>query len=354
MAVPPFVAVSTALLFALFSAWYTRSVVGNHAPGISRFVLHLPVVALNCCLPFLVSAENAFVYLRLVFAYLIAWLGTQKGIGFCLNRGPLATDEARRSFMRFAAIYLLSLYPARENVRGMKKLKEVCRLGVEAVVKAGLLLAVFSVFSPDDDFNKHFHIAIIHAFSVYLFLAFILNVSSFIGLAFFDVTSIDSFNYPFLATSLSDFWGHRWNIMTSKIFRSLSYDIVVDGSLVKPQGKNEKRDRWVPEWRRAVGVFAVFGLSGLTHVFCFWYMFGQLAACWFAYFVLQAPLLLLERHLQLWSAKRLGTHSMPSWVSIPVVFCVNLYIGRRFFLQPLRDVGALESAIQLRNAVLGS
>jgi len=296
-----------------------------------------------------VSAESAFVYLRTILAYLVAWLGSQKGIGFCLNRGPLTTGDAKSSLAKFTAIYVLPLYPAKNHVKGTEKLKEIGRLGLEVVVKTGLLILVFSWMSEDVD-NYSYHIALVHAFTVYLFLAAILNVASFIGLVLFDVTSVDSFNCPFLATSFSDLWRRRWNFMTSLVFRSLSYDIVVDGSFVRADVKNEKR---VPEWRRSVGVFAVFGLSGLTHAFCFWCMFGLAGVDWFVYFILQAVLLLTERQLQSWSAKILGISSVPSWISIPFVLCVNLLVGRRFFIWPLLDVGTLDASIQLRRAILG-
>ncbi|GJR03825.1 membrane bound O-acyl transferase family protein [Tanacetum coccineum] len=70
------------------------------------------------------------------------------------------------------------------------------------------------------------------------------------------------FNEPQLATSLQDFWGHRWNLMSSSILRLTVY--------------NPIRKKWDPILGQLkgqmFGIFVTFVVSGIMHELMFFYV----------------------------------------------------------------------------------
>ncbi|KAL8243364.1 hypothetical protein R6Q59_009622 [Mikania micrantha] len=70
------------------------------------------------------------------------------------------------------------------------------------------------------------------------------------------------FNEPYLATSVQDLWGRRWNLMSSSILRVSVY--------------NPMRAIWAPTlgplWGQVVAILATFVVSGLMHELMFLYM----------------------------------------------------------------------------------
>ncbi|KAL0734786.1 hypothetical protein Bca4012_010996 [Brassica carinata] len=71
------------------------------------------------------------------------------------------------------------------------------------------------------------------------------------------------FNEPYLATSLHDFWGHRWNLMISEILR-LSVYLPIRKWRVNSS-----------EWDMVLGISATFLVSGLAHEILFFYLMHE-------------------------------------------------------------------------------
>jgi D-alanyl-lipoteichoic acid acyltransferase DltB (MBOAT superfamily) len=187
---------------------------------------------------------------------------------------------------------------------------------------------------------------------LYFFLAYLFNSTSFLALLIFDIPTRDNFYFPFLATSLSDFWGRRWNTMTAKVLRTLSYDLVVDGEWIHQEAQQASRSK-VTELRRAAGIFAVFTLSGIIHEVFLWSLGGSVDCEWFAYFFLQAPLLLIEKQIQNFFSKYCGIKSIPKPISILLFFSLNFFMGMMFFVPQARRSGGDELALLVRSTVLG-
>ncbi|CAA0266067.1 unnamed protein product [Arabidopsis thaliana] len=70
------------------------------------------------------------------------------------------------------------------------------------------------------------------------------------------------FNEPYLATSLQDFWGHRWNLMVSAIYRPGVY------SPVRSVCQHQMRS----DWARFMGCMTTFFVSGLIHELVYFYI----------------------------------------------------------------------------------
>ncbi|KAF8084726.1 hypothetical protein N665_0705s0014 [Sinapis alba] len=71
------------------------------------------------------------------------------------------------------------------------------------------------------------------------------------------------FNEPYLATSLHNFWGHRWNLMISEILRM---------SVYLPIRKWRVNSS---EWDMLLGISATFLVSGLAHEILFFYLMRE-------------------------------------------------------------------------------
>uniref|UniRef100_M1B0V7 Acyltransferase n=1 Tax=Solanum tuberosum TaxID=4113 RepID=M1B0V7_SOLTU len=69
------------------------------------------------------------------------------------------------------------------------------------------------------------------------------------------------FNEPYLASSLQDFWGKRWNLMVTNILRPTIYDPI--HSMVA--------DRISRKWAPLPAVIATFFVSGVMHELIFYY-----------------------------------------------------------------------------------
>ncbi|KAH0745047.1 hypothetical protein KY285_006704 [Solanum tuberosum] len=69
------------------------------------------------------------------------------------------------------------------------------------------------------------------------------------------------FNEPYLASSLQDFWGKRWNLMVTNILRPTIYDPI--HSMVA--------HRISRKWAPLPAVIATFFVSGVMHELIFYY-----------------------------------------------------------------------------------
>ncbi|KAG7648464.1 putative long-chain-alcohol O-fatty-acyltransferase 9 [Arabidopsis thaliana] len=70
------------------------------------------------------------------------------------------------------------------------------------------------------------------------------------------------FNKPYLATSLQDFWGRRWNLMVSSVLRSGIYN-PVRCACQRPMNSG---------WARFMGYLVTFLVSGLFHELVYFYI----------------------------------------------------------------------------------
>lgn len=187
-------------------------------------------------------------------------------------------------------------------------------------------------------------------FGLYFFLAHLFDTTSFVALLFFDITTIDNFNCPFFATSMSDFWGKRWNTMTAKILRTLSYDMIMDGALVKTEEDQSTARKTVSELRRVFAILGVFALSGVIHEAYLWSIGSAIECQWLVYFIIQAPLLILEKQMKLFLESK-GIKSMPKPISVVLFFAFNVILGALLFIPQARRAGGDELARLVQSAM---
>ncbi|KAH9621972.1 hypothetical protein KSS87_014563 [Heliosperma pusillum] len=135
---------------------------------------------------------------------------------------------------------------------------------------------------------------------------------------------VEPSNEPYLATSLQDFWGRRWNLMVTHTLRHTVYNPTRVFSS-KYLGR---------KWSDALGTMAAFSVSGLMHELIFYYV-TRVSPSWEVtwFFVLQGICVTLEVALK---RTALGHKLRLHWaVTIPLTVGFVMGTGYLWFFPPL-------------------
>ncbi|CAM8879155.1 unnamed protein product [Rhodiola kirilowii] len=219
-------------LIVYFSLTYCFLTAKLVSPGKIRFLLISPVVCLFLLLPLRLTS----IHLGGSTAFFISWLATFKLILLSFNKGPLSSDS-NISLLRFIAAGSLPIKiipkskldaaprgrPAPDTDPGSQIWKPAMRYAVKAV----LLAVVCKLY----DFTARLHptaILFLYCFHIYFLLEFMLAVVGVAARAVLGLELEPQFNEPYLATSLKDFWGKRWNLAVTSILRLTVYEPTIN------------------------------------------------------------------------------------------------------------------------------
>ncbi|XP_066347583.1 probable long-chain-alcohol O-fatty-acyltransferase 4 [Miscanthus floridulus] len=123
---------------------------------------------------------------------------------------------------------------------------------VSCAVKAAVIAAILHAYQYVNQLHLYIRLAL-YGVHMYCFLDFLLPCIAAAGGAL-GMEMEPQFDRPYLASSLRDFWGRRWNLMVSAILRPSVYDPVRARA-----GK-------------APAVLATFLVSGLMHEVTMYYL----------------------------------------------------------------------------------
>ncbi|KAG6554960.1 hypothetical protein Mapa_003545 [Marchantia paleacea] len=101
---------------------------------------------------------------------------------------------------------------------------------------------------------------------LYLGVLFAFELPAAVAASVFGVHLPAQFNMPFLATSLADFWGRRWNLLVNNLLRVSVYNPILLGF---GRGQSGKRSS---QKERAIASLAAFTVSAIMHEMIFFYM----------------------------------------------------------------------------------
>ena len=268
-------------------------------PGLSRFILISPLVMLHLSMPLLFSCDFE-VCERASALFLLSWLANFKLMGLCINRGPLVSGQWTP--LQSLVVLYLPIYPCpplsdQSQKKKAGRLHDTSGNSMSLVIQwifKVTLLAIIVVLLARGNLNI-FVKEILQAFAIYSFLGFLMDGPAALVLGYLGVKIIPTFDQPWLSSSLSDFWGRRWNITTSHMLRALIYDPITEGRLIKNETKQSRGPSVRPS-RREAGLLATFLFSGLIHELIFWCLQPSGLVCfqWFAFFSIQGPLMMIE------------------------------------------------------------
>ncbi|KAI3703786.1 hypothetical protein L1987_73981 [Smallanthus sonchifolius] len=280
--------------------------------GIYRFISLLPIFYLFTILPLLLSSAFA----TAVAAFFLTWLTNFKLILFAFNHGPLYPQKTLIQFIAIASL------PAKIKSDSSKSNNKSPLIAFIQSLIFPLLISI--VYKHKRNLNTQI-VLIIYCFLIFLLVDLLVFVSNAVIWTVVGVELDPPSDEPYLATSLQDFWGRRWNLMVTNILRHTVYKPV---KLILT-GK---------EWDWVVAVVLTFVVSGLMHELLFYYV-TRVSPTWemTSFFVLHGVCVVVEV-----SVKRALAGKLKFPVVVSRLLTVGFVVVTSFwlFFPPLIESGA--------------
>jgi hypothetical protein len=309
-------------LAAAAAALYARASSSLLRPGLPRLVALLPLF------PFLVAAPLAFTssaIIRTIVAFFLAWLCAFKIALLAAGRGPLNPALPVLTFL-FTALLPVMLRQRRGDATSIKPSNKPGLSLVSCAVKAAVIAVILRLYQ----FNSRLNLYVRHALygvNIYCFLdLFFPCIAAAVGAL--GMETEPQFDRPYLASSLRDFWGRRWNLMVSAILRPSVYDPV------RARAGN------------TAGVLASFLVSGLMHESMVYYLsLRRPNGGMTAFFLLHGVCCVAEGwSVRLWTAR--GWPSAPRAVATLLVVLFVAATSFWLFFPPLCKDGVEEKLLE--------
>jgi hypothetical protein len=258
---------------------YSRLATARLAPGTPRLAAILPVLVLLPFLPFAFSS----IHLRTISAFFLVWLCAFKLLLLAAGHGPL---HPALPLVRFVACAALPV-KVRDDTRQQPP-PPSRSLASGFLVSYAAKAALFAALLSARCYRSRMPACAVPVFDgahVYLMLELFLASAAALARALLGAELEPQFDRPYLASSLRDFWGRRWNLMVPGVLRPCVYRPV--RACLGP----------------AAGVLAAFLVSGAMHEVMFYYITlevgtGEVTA----FFALHGACAVAER----WCAAQLG------------------------------------------------
>ncbi|XP_059309524.1 acyl-CoA--sterol O-acyltransferase 1-like [Lycium ferocissimum] len=243
-------------VIVLASLCYSHTIAKFLPKGKSRFVAIIPIVCLFFILPLYLTSIN----LGGNTSFFIAWLANFKLLLFAFGKGPLSSTPPL-SLSTFIPLACLPIKFQQYSTSHVETTKKTTNSTLNIVTKISLLAMLIRVYSYKDYLHPRI-ILFFYCLHIYFMLEIILTMVSATVRGVSRVELEPPFDEPYLATSLQDFWGRRWNLMVTNILRPTVYDPV------RSMVANRISRKWAP----LPAVLATFSVSGLMHELIFYYI----------------------------------------------------------------------------------
>ncbi|KAI3419311.1 MBOAT_2 domain-containing protein [Psidium guajava] len=315
---------------------YCRYISGLVPVGPRRLLSFLPVILLFLLLPLRLTTIS----LGGLTAFFVAWLCNFKLLLLAFGKGPLAPPSPPLSLPLFVAVASLPIKispsPDSKNGGGGDGLKSPANY----VAKCLLVLSLFPLYQRSEYVHEKF---MMMAYSIHMYIALEVALAA-VGAAagrLIGAAVEPQFDEPYLATSLQDFWGRRWNLMVTSILRPSVYDPVRSAS-----GRLVGR-----RWATLPAVLATFAVSALMHELIFYYI-GRKEPAWVVtwFFLLHGVATAAEVAAK--KALRGTRWRLPAEASRPLTVGFVVVTGFWLFLPPLLRCDAVGKARRETIAVI--
>lgn len=350
-------ALALVLGFSVLAGAWIQALDRRLAPGFTRLLAVLPVVAANLVLTCLFCRGTDATTVILV-AFNTAWLSSFKALAWAMNRGALA--DALLTPVQFIATYMAPLTPRHDPPAGHKK----GRLAEDAggvwshMLNYGAKLAVMGAavtllleYPEMPGVLQSFCLT----WGLYALLSSVMDGPAVLLVGLLGMKLSPHFDKPFLANSTASWWNKRWDIAAGNTLRAVVFDPICERRWVA--------DRKVAPARpgpllQLLASCASFGTSGLIHEGIYWYMTGHTTGgIWMCYFMAQVPLIIAERVLL--AALRSAGIMLPNPFRILITLACQNQLGHWFFWPPIKGpvadqvIGNILQAHRDRMALLG-
>lgn len=314
-------------LVAITVAIYQQLVIRRVRPGVFRCAVCLPALAIHVLVPLLFDCHQEL-FIRGTLIFIFSLLGNFKLMALCINRGPLSHEW---HFVQSTLILYQPIYP---DLASKGKVAITFTSFMSSWLIKSLLLAPTVYFlgrDSDGSLINRLMKEVACILLLYFLLGAYMDLSALI-VHRLNIPLLTPFDCPWMATSVSEFWGCRWNLTVSHLLRDLFYDTVIEGSLVKvDRPRRQKRPMEITPQRRALGLASTFFASAVMHEIIFWQLQtdGLVTWKWFSFFVLQPPIMMLERF---YLSKLSETNP---WIRRALTLTILFYLAHLLFFPPM-------------------
>ncbi|XP_021887407.1 acyl-CoA--sterol O-acyltransferase 1 [Carica papaya] len=235
--------------------------VGNFIPkGFTRLIFFLPIISIFFFLPLNLHSPH----LLGTTGFFLSWLANFKLLLFAFSKGPLSSHP-NITFPLFLSLSCLPIKLQQKTNLGSKSQKHPSPKPKEGPVNYTIKGLCVAALIKLYDYSEYIHpkvILLLYAFHIYFLLELILAMVAALARAFIGLELEPQFDEPYLATSLQDFWGRRWNLMVTSIMHPTVYEPTRE--IFSPViGR-----RWAP----LPAFFTTFLASGVMHELMFYYL----------------------------------------------------------------------------------
>ncbi|XP_023733509.2 acyl-CoA--sterol O-acyltransferase 1-like [Lactuca sativa] len=345
-----FVLVWTTVLASLL---FCRKISKVIEPGKTRLLAFIPVFCIFIYLPLLLTAVN----LTGPTSFFVTWLANFKLMLFAFDKGPLYSNPPLPLFKFIITTCVpIKISDKSQNKKTSTQVngksdesqdgksdesqaggasKKGKKSPINYAVKFMVLVLLLKIYEYGGQLHPLMKMALF-CVHIYVVLDVGLAMVAYLARAIVGFELEPQFDEPYLATSLQDFWGKRWNLMVTSILHPTVYLPVRSIS-----GRFLSRDL-----ASLPAVTATFIVSGLMHELIFYYL-GRLKPTWEVtwFFVIHGVLVSLELVV-----KRAvgGRFRLPPVVSAPLALGVVMATSFWLFFPPfLRCETELRSCKEL-------
>ncbi|OWM81330.1 long-chain-alcohol O-fatty-acyltransferase-like [Punica granatum] len=266
-------------IWTFAALYYCYSAVSQIPKGTMRLLALLPIFFFLTVLPLKLSSFH----LGLLAVTSLTWLCNFKVLLFAFDKGPLAESRNLLHFISVACLPVKPQSPA-DRTHAQSRDALVMPRNVLLAIKVVLLALIFKAYAYRPLMHPYLASAL-YCVQVYLQAELLMAIFVIPARALIGPELDPQFNEPYLATSLQDFWGHRWNLFVSGLLRATVYHPA--RSLFAPVTGHK--------FASPLAMIATFTVSGLMHELIYYYV-SRVRPTWEVtwFFVLQGVCVVAE------------------------------------------------------------